>query len=283
MLSLIVISIVWAFSFGLIGSQLGGLPPAWLAWIRLGMSALTFLPLLRPLPWRHVLWLFLTGAVQFGFMYLAYMTSFRYLQSHEVALYTVVTPLLIAGLHDLASRRFKAWTLLAALLAVAGAAVIQWQGVRVGAPVKGILLVQLSNLCFAAGQLGYRAVMARLPVPRTDRQVFFWLHFGGFAALTPIALPLLWSAAPPAPTPAQWAILLYLGLIASGIGFFLWNRGARQVSAAQLAILNNLKIPLGVLVSLLLFHETAGLRTLLAGLLLFAVAFWAGHQSGKTG
>ena len=269
---LFIVSLVWAFSFGLIGNLLAGLPPAWMAWIRLAISAAVFLPFARRIPARTALALFATGAAQFGFMYLAYMTSFRYLQSHEVALFTVVTPLFVAGLDDLCGRRFKPWNLLAATLAVAGAALIKWHSMESAAPLLGILLVQASNLLFAAGQLAYRAVMARLDTPLPDHRVFFWLHFGGFAVLTPIALPIALSAAPPAPAPAQWAVLGYLGLVASGIGFFLWNRGARFVSAGQLAVMNNLKIPLAVLVSLRVFHEPAGLPAFLAGSLLIAAA-----------
>ncbi|HAL93054.1 MAG TPA: EamA family transporter [Verrucomicrobia bacterium] len=276
---LVLVSFVWAFSFGLIGNQLAGLPPAWLAWIRLGLSAAVFLPFVRRVPWKSALALFATGAVQFGLMYLAYMTSFRYLKSHEVALFTVVTPLFVAGLDDLFGRKFKPWNLLAALLAVAGAGLIKWQSMETAAPLYGILLVQASNLCFAAGQLAYRSVMARMAKPLPDHRVFFWLHFGGFAALTPIALPLALAATPPAPTPAQWAILVYLGIVASGLCFFLWNRGARLVNAGQLAVLNNLKIPLAVAVSLLIFRETAGLPTLLAGALLIAVALFPVRKS----
>ena len=269
---LFIVSLVWAFSFGLIGNLLAGLSPAWMAWIRLAISAAVFLPFARRIPVRTALALFATGAAQFGFMYLAYMTSFRYLQSHEVALFTVVTPLFVAGLDDLCGRRFKPWNLLAATLAVAGAALIKWRSMESGAPLMGILLVQASNLLFAAGQLAYRAVMARLASPLPDHRVFFWLHVGGFAVLTPIALPIALSAAPPAPSPAQWAVLGYLGLIASGLCFFLWNRGARLVSAGQLAVMNNLKIPLAVLVSLRVFHEPAGLPAFLAGSLLIATA-----------
>jgi drug/metabolite transporter (DMT)-like permease len=140
------------------------------------------------------------------------------------------------------------------------------------APLYGIVLVQLSNLCFAAGQLAYRALMARLEKPVADHGVFFWLHFGGFVVLTPLALPLALAEVPPAPTPVQWAVLAYLGLVASGVCFFLWNRGARLVNAGSLAVMNNLKIPLAVLVSLLIFRETAGWPTLLAGTLLILVA-----------
>lgn len=272
MIYLILVSFVWAFSFGLIGNHLAGLPPAWLAWIRLALSAAVFLPFVRRVPWKTALVLFAIGAVQFGFMYLAYMTSFRYLKSHEVALFTVMTPLFVAALYDLFGKTFRPRNLIAASLAVCGAGVILWKGVSSTAPLIGLVLVQVSNLCFAAGQLAYRGLMNRMEKPLADHRVFFWLHLGGFAALTPIALPLALAATPPAPTHSQLAILVYLGLVASGLGFFLWNRGARLVPAGVLAVMNNLKIPLGVAVSLLIFRETAGLTTLLAGSLLLAVA-----------
>ena len=272
MIYLSLVSIVWAFSFGLIGTKLGNLPPAWLAWIRLALSAAVFLPFVRRVPWKTALALFAAGALQFGLMYLAYMSSFRYLKSHEVALFTVMTPIFVAALSDLFGKSFHPLNLIAASLAVGGAAWIKWAELETVAPLSGFLLVQLSNLCFAAGQLAYRRIMNRLPAPLPDHHVFFWPHAGGFAILTPIALPLALAAQPPAPTPEQWAILLYLGLVASGICFFLWNRGARLVTTGQLAVMNNLKIPLGVAVSLFVFKETTGLYTLLAGSLLIGVA-----------
>jgi len=281
MVLLVIVSLIWAFSFGLIGNQLAGLPPAWLGWVRLGISAVVFLPFVRRVPLRRALAFVVIGAIQFGLMYWTYMSSYLFLKSHEVALFTVVTPLFVAGLDDLLGRKFKPWNLLAAVLAVCGAALIKWQSMETAAPLKGILLVQLSNLCFAAGQIAYRRVMARLSPARTDREVFFWLHLGGFLALMPVALPLALAAAPPAPTLTQWAILVYLGLVASGIGFFLWNRGARQVNAGQLAVMNNLKIPLGVAVSLLIFRETAGWATLLAGSLLIGAALFPARRQGR--
>ncbi|MDY0148822.1 MAG: DMT family transporter, partial [Kiritimatiellia bacterium] len=127
MSTLVVVSLVWAFSFGLIGHLLAGLPPSWLGWIRLGLSAALFLPFIRRIPVRKAGMLFGIGAIQFGVMYWSYLASFCYLQSHEVALFTVTTPLFVAALDDVSGRRLKPWNLLAALLAVCGAALIKWQ------------------------------------------------------------------------------------------------------------------------------------------------------------
>jgi drug/metabolite transporter (DMT)-like permease len=56
-----------------------------------------------------------------------------------------------------------------------------------------------------------------------------------------------------------------LGAIASGLSFFLWNVGARKVNAGTLAIFNDLKIPLAVVVSILFFGEQANWINLLVG------------------
>jgi drug/metabolite transporter (DMT)-like permease len=40
-------------------------------------------------------------------------------------------------------------------------------------------------------------------------------------------------------------------VIASGLGFFLWNFGASRVTTATLAAANNLLVPLAVLIALL--------------------------------
>ncbi len=70
----------------------------------------------------------------------------------------------------------------------------------------------------------------------------------------------------------QWLALVYLGLIPSGLGFYLWNRGARVAKAGGMAIMNNLKVPLAVLLSLVVFREKASYGRVLISMVLFAVA-----------
>lgn len=271
MLYLLTASLIWSFSFGLIGNLLAGLPPAWLAMVRLAVAALVFLPFVRRIPLRTGALLAAIGAVQFGLMSLAYMSSFRYLKSHEVALFTVMTPVYVAVINDLFSRKFHSANLLAALLAVAGAGLILWKGVSARAPLIGFLLVEASNACFALGQLAYREALARCGSGPADRQVFFWLYLGGLAALAPLGLRDA-AASAPHPTAPQLAALLYLGVFVSGLSYFLWNSGARRVGAGLLSVLNNLKIPLGVAVSLLVFGERTSLPGLCAGGLLIGAA-----------
>ncbi len=249
-----VATLIWAFSFGLIKSRLTGLPALEVSLLRLFFALLVFLPLWR---WRavaagRVLALAAIGAVQFGLMYVLYIASFRYLPAYQVALYTVLTPIWVVLLEGGLIGRLRARNVLAALLAVAGAAVVAGGGDPRGS-LAGFLLVQGSNLSFAAGQVAYRRLMDGVPA-ETERKAFAWPLFGALVFLALVSLPgtgprWLW------PTTGQWLVLGYLGVVASGIAFFCWNHGAVRVSSGLLAVMNNAKIPLGVLVALLVFGE----------------------------
>jgi len=271
MFYLLIASAIWSFSFGLIGNLLADLPPAWIATVRLTVAAVAFLPFVRRIPFKTGAVLCAIGTVQFGLMSFAFLSSFHYLKSHEVALFTVMTPVYVAVINDLLSRTFHGVNLLAALLAVCGAGVVLWKGVSSDAPLIGFLLVEASNLCFAAGQLAYREWSKRTAQPTADRHVFFWLYLGGLAAMLPLGLRDAASSAPH-PTCQQWIALLYLGTLVSGLSYFLWNSGARRVPAGVLAVMNNLKIPLGVAISLIVFGERTSIPALLAGGVLVCAA-----------
>jgi drug/metabolite transporter (DMT)-like permease len=79
----------------------------------------------------------------------------------------------------------------------------------------------------------------------------------------------------------QLLVLLYLGLLASGIGFFLWNIGATCVQAGTLAVCNNVKVPLAVLVSLLFFGEHTDWLRLLGGGSIIVLALWLNYSHDR--
>jgi carboxylate/amino acid/amine transporter len=262
---LLITSFIWAFSFGLVKNYLGGLDANFVAFARLALALLLFLPLLRPgrVPLAMTLRLFLTGMVQFGLMYVFYIQSFRYLAAYQVALFTIFTPLLVALADDMLEKRFRPRHFWTALLAVAGTAVIVYSGLGLGGIPAGFALVQASNACFAAGQVGYRRLARRERTWR-DRDAFAWLYLGGAAAAA-LSMFLFGGTLVPRLDRGQILVLLYLGLLASGVGFFLWNVGASRVPSGILAVFNNVKIPLAVVVSLVFFHEQADLVRLTLG------------------
>jgi drug/metabolite transporter (DMT)-like permease len=276
MLILLIVSLIWAFSFGLV-KRLTGLDATAVATVRLAIAFLVFLPFFRPrrLGGGAMLRLAAVGALQFGIMYLLYLRSYAYLKAYEVALFTITTPLFVAVIDAAVERRWRNRYAGAALLSVAGAAVVVWRSIGDTGIMTGFLLVQLSNLCFAGGQVAWRKEKARLPAGTTDASVFA-LPFGGALLLTAAASLAQTHWAAFAPSPAQWLILAYLGAVASGVCFFLWNYGAARVNPGILAAFNNAKIPLGIAASILVFGETADLGRLILGLALMGLGVgWA--------
>lgn len=258
MIWLWITTLIWAFSFGLIKRHLGGLDPLWVAGCRLLLACLVFLPLLRPgrLDLRNRLVLLGLGATQFGLMYSLYLQAFAYLPAYQVALFSLTTPVYVVVIASLLHRRplpGTAWS--AGILAVVGALVIRFQGLPAWEGLTGIALMQGANLAFAAGQVGYAAWARRHPeVPQ--HTIMGLLFLGGVAAVTLAGLFVGLDLRMPADTGA-WGVLVYLGVVASGLGFFCWNRGAARVTAGQLAVMNNAVIPVAVLASLLVFGEAA--------------------------
>lgn len=275
MMYLFVTSLIWAFSFGLIKNRLAGLDPSFVAFARLSLAFIAFAPLLRLKQLKAAVTLRLLGigAVQYGLMYVAYIHAFRFLAAHEVALFTVFTPLFVTLIDDAFKKELSSKTFFAVLLAVAGGGIIKYHGLESGALWRGLLYVQAANLCFAFGQVAYRRVM---PATQTDRSVFALLYCGAMLTTALFAAPQLGRITLSA---NEGITLLYLGLAASGLGFFLWNAGARRVSAGVLAIFNNLKIPLAILVSVLVFRESTDWIRLFAGGSLMVSALYINRKT----
>lgn len=255
---LITVSLLWAFSFGIIGSRLSGLDSIFVATTRLSLAWLCFIPFFRPhtLTRRGLLQLTAIGAFQFGLMYVCYMRAYAYLPSHLVALFSVLTPLYIVIGHDVSKKRFQ-WKLIAcAGLSIAGAVIIKLTQPE-GDFWIGFALMQIANIAFGIGQLLYRNW--KLAHPETNDASVMAALYAGATALSGIAFAIWGNFDRIAPSLEQWLAILYLGVVASGFGFFLWNKGASQTSAAALAASNNAVVPLAMASSLFAFGEISAI------------------------
>jgi len=273
------VTVGWAFSFSLIGVYLSGQVDDYVSvFVRTALASLLFLPvMIRRLPsLRLAFQLMAIGALQIGLMYLFLFPAFGHLAVPEVLLFTILTPLYITLFEELFNRRIRLpwqWWL-ASGLAVAGAAVIRWDGLQSDI-WTGFVLVQAANACFAAGQVLYR----RLRLGHATDQIrdFGFFFVGGLAVATLAVLALGdWDRGPTGAT--QWGILIWLGLGASGLGYLAWNSGARQVNAAQLAVMNNMLVPAGLLVNIVFWGAPADWGRLLGGAVLLGLALQWAHR-----
>ena len=158
MFYLTIVSLIWAFSFGLIGNTLAGVDSFLIAAIRLGCASLLFIPFLKVdvVSVRDRVRLLFYGAVQFGLMYSLYMRAFHYIPSHLVAIFSILTPVYVVLINDIRQRKFSWRYLLVAIFSVLGAGIIKAKAVPSGDIWIGFMLMQGAGIAFAFGQVAYR-------------------------------------------------------------------------------------------------------------------------------
>ncbi|CAM3008821.1 DMT family transporter [Vibrio rarus] len=264
MIYLIVTTIIWSLSFSLIGVYLAGHVDAYVSvWIRIALAAIVFLPFIRlkAVKKKEALQLMGIGGVQLGLMYIFYYQSFLLLTVPEVLVFTVFTPIYVTLIYDALKKQFNPLYLLSALVAVLGALVIRFDNLTEDY-VIGFFVVQCSNLCFAFGQVAYKYFKeSREEMPQKD--IFGWFYIGALVVVS-IAW-LIWGKAELPTDPVQIGVLVWLGIGASGLGYFLWNRGASQVDPGYLAIMNNALIPAGLIVNVTIWNRDVDMTRLVIG------------------
>lgn len=282
MLYLVAVTVLWAFSFSLIGEFLAGAVDSYFSVLtRIILASAVFLPFLKLslLSTKQKAILASLGAVQLGLMYIFFYHAFLFLTVPEVLLFTIFTPLYVAILNDALFKRFTPFYLLCALIATAGAAIIRFNGISESFWF-GFAIVQGANLCFALGQVGYKKLISTFETQMPYHNVFAWFYLGALAVALP-AFFLFGNTNQLPQNPEQWGVLLWLGVVASGLGYYFWNQGALKVSGGTLAIMNNALIPAGLVVNLLLWQKDTDFSRLFLGGAIIALALWMSHQHTK--
>ena len=281
---LILITILWAASFSLIGVYLAGQVDGYLVvFIRMALALLTVLPLFR---WqslrsdrRQLLKLAGIGAVQIGLMYLFLYHAFIYLSVAEVLLFTIFTPLYITLIDELILNRRHLpliWWL-AAVISVAGAAVIRYQPLSADF-VTGFFLIQAANACFALGQVAYKRLPTGAKLAQSQQ---FAAFFFGATVVAAIGVVAFADFAKLPTTTLQWGILIWLGVVASGLGYLGWNLATKQVNTGQLATMNNALIPAGILVNVLFWQQQTDYSRLTIGAIIILFAVWLAGRAQR--
>ena len=93
MIYLVIATVCFSLSFGLIKSQLAPLDSNFVVFCRLFIATLFFLPFIKKMDLKKHFLAALIGVIQFGVMYLCFIKAFKFLQGNEVALLTTTTPI----------------------------------------------------------------------------------------------------------------------------------------------------------------------------------------------
>lgn len=280
---LVFVTVLWAVSFSLIGEFLSGQVDSDFAVLtRVLLAALIFLPFTvwRGVPRPLLTGIMVCGALQFGITYALMYRSFAFLTVPEVLLFTIFTPLYVTLIDDALNRRFSPGSLLAAAIATLGAAVMRYDGLSQDY-LLGFFMLQIANITFAAGQVGYKHLMQRWPTTIPPWRTFGHFFIGALVIALPSFLVFGNTAMLPATT-LHWGILVWLGVVASGAGLYLWNRGACEVDAGTLAVMNNALVPAGLVVNLAIWGHDEALLPIIAGGSIIALSLWVNARLRHT-
>ena len=259
MIYLIIATICFSLSFGLIKANLAALPAEFVVLSRLILATMFFLPFLKNLKYKKHFVAMLIGCIQFGVMYLCFIKAFKYLQGNEIALLTTTTPIFVGLWSILFGEKFKWVYIVCIVLSVLGAGIVVWQNIEFSTLVKGIVLMETTNCSFALGQ-----VLWKKYISDNSAKYMASAYFGAVLFVLPFSLVNVDFFKIKLSLP-QLLSIIYLGLIPTGLGFWLWNKGTLSVSYTTLAVMNNLKIPLGILFAIVLFKEQINLTNFVLG------------------
>ena len=267
MKKLILVTLIWAFSFSLIGEYLAGKVDVYFAaFSRSFISLLAFIPFIiknfNKKDLKTYTQIALIGAIQIGLMYICYYNSFIYLSVTEIALFTIFTPFYVSIFYDLFKGKIKLLYLISIAIAVIGAGIIKYNQINDNFWF-GFLLVQIANICFGLGQSAYKYILENKNF-KQQRNLFGYF-FVGASIITGLAFITIGDFTKINLNNTQIFILIWLALGASTFGYFLWNKGACEVDSGTLAIMNNALIPVAIIVNLIFWNKPTELVKLIIG------------------
>ncbi len=277
-LSLISVAVIWGINIPIMKTGLDQLNIFVFNAIRLTVSASTLVVFARRefaegllpksgISWKQVL---IFAMMSSGFYQLLFLLGISRTTSGNTALIMATVPMWTAllarvFLHETIQR--LAWMGLA--IALVGTIIVAVQTGNVSAGrdhLWGNLFMLLAALVWSGGTVYSRPLLQNISPLR--------LSALASVAVLPVHLAAAWglghyqAGLPELQSLNIWLILLYSGILSSGLALPLWNVGVRHAGAAHAAIIQNL-IPLVAIVAAWLSRgETATSAQLLGGTLI---------------
>jgi len=262
LISIIFVMVVWGSSYAVTKIIVYEVTPLTLAFYRCTIGSLTLLgilyfrnrgrmaALLADVPWGVVLLLGFFGVTVF---YTFFNISVKMTSASVGALLQGFIPVSIA--------------ILAAVFLKERLSLKQAAGVLIS--VAGVILIgfltpnDVSNSLLGNGLMivavigwGIYTIIAKRVADRDPLLITSLSTLVGALLLLPGAIYENGGAAWPQVSLTAWLVILFLGAVASGICYFLYNKSLQLLSASQVGNLINLDPLVGFIIALLFLHES---------------------------
>lgn len=285
MLLLLLTMAVWGSTFVVTKDLVALWPPFTLALVRVSLGALVLLPLAvsRHRRGDHLPWptLWLMGLIGVALYYLTFNLAMVYVSASQGALVQASIPAMTALVAVVWLReRASAMRWLGIALSVSGVLIVFSGSVGNGggeSPLFGNFLMFASVVCWAL----YTALAKR--VAGFDSLVITVAVMGtGALLLVPVAgYEIVTSDQALAPLPPRgWLGILYLGAMASGLAYVLYNASLRHLDASAVGVYTNLIPVVGVLTGVIVLGEPLSGRAVGGGLIVM-LGVWITSRSER--
>jgi drug/metabolite transporter (DMT)-like permease len=283
MLLLLLPMVVWGSAFAVTKGLVELWPPFTLALVRVGIGSLVLLPLAirrhrrgMHLPWGTIWFMGLLGVTLY---YLMFNLSMVYVSASQGALVQASIPAMTA-LVAVVWLRERATPLrwLGIALSVAGVLIVfSGNSSAPGqSPLLGNSLMFASVVCW-----GLYTALAKRVAGFESLVITVCVMGTGTLLLVPFsAYEILQAGLRPLPV-SGWLGVLYLGSIASGFAYAIYNASLRHLDASAVGVYTNLIPVVGVLTGILFLGEPMSLRAILGGAIVM-LGVWITSRSERT-
>ncbi|WP_198673998.1 DMT family transporter [Chitinophaga alhagiae] len=280
LISIIFVMLIWGSSFTVTKIVVTEMSPVLSAGIRNVVACLALLPFYlvrrrqvkQPLPYKQLVLMGLAGTT---FYYFCFNTGMKYVAASTGALIEGLVPVAIAVPAALILKEHLAKTTIAGiLLSVTGVILVGF----VGNAQKSANALLGSSLIVAAISLWSVYTLLARSLKDTDTVLITTVStFIGTALSLPVPLYELYQhGMPPVPLKA-WAGIAYLGIFASALAYFMYNKALESLPAAQVGNFLNLIPVIGALIAFIFLKDKLTALQLAGGVLVLA-GIWLSSQ-----
>jgi len=251
---LFIAIVIWGFAYNFSSNISAVVDNDFIALSRIFFATLLFLPFTKfiGLKKEFIVGLLYIGAIEVGAQYMFYYRIYDHISVAEALLFFATMPIFTTIFDDMFRKVVRPISFITAFIAIFAAVVIRWNEISESFLI-GMILVQLVNVTHSFGMIWYKYHTIKYScedVP--DHKIFFYLMSGGLIASS-IIFMILGDPSDLPENNSEWGMIVYLGVIVTGLSYVLLNKGAKMVSGATTGIFQNLSIPVGMLITFLFF------------------------------
>lgn len=281
-ISIVFVMLIWGSSFTVTKTVVQEVSPYLFATLRHIVACAVLLPFYlrqrkkvpQPLPYKK---LALMGILGITVYYGLFNFAMLYIPASTGALVEGLIPVAIAIPAALLLKEHLGGKSIAGIiLCVTGVVLVGFVGSPEGAhTLRGSILMLLAVCCWSGYTLLSRSLKDTDTILATSVSTFI-----GSAFLIPISAVELYQHGMPEISGKAWAGIIYLGVFASALAYFLYNRALESLPAAQVGNFLNLNPVIGALIAVIFLKDIFTPWQMAGGVLVLA-GIWLSSKRVK--